>query len=383
MKKSINFLVIVAAAISLFGCSNGVEADADTINKAIGLDSSNSTSGKSTKKGNSSVKDSDDSDNLEVRTLKDLPKCNNIRKGDLYYVVKEDHSYKCVDGEWERQEDDVYRPVSSSSFYYSDPTIINPGYVPSYLYYSSSSSYTSSLVTPPISTYSSSSSAKTITPSYSSTSISSNSAGITKIACGDMWCGPDGDGQVKTGKDAGANLSGWWWEYNDGSSSFDWPASKGSQNSFQPIIDACGGVCGDVYLDNGTLGYNYIGIGFNVAGYIYEDDVTPETVNVSSWDGICLVYSTDGPLYVQMGLSDDREKTVESDIPRYELILGKNKVVNILWSEFSQARWNTKVPIITGTTAAKELQSIKFQFNGTEGRYSFNIMSIGTYGSCK
>ena len=216
---------------------------------------------------------------------------------------------------------------------------------------------------------------------------SSASSSTKDYVCGDMWCGPEGQEQVITGLDAGANLSGWWWEYNDqgngGGSYFSWPTSKGnefSDESFEPIIEECDGLCGIVHLDNGILTYNFAGIGFNVSG---ED--SDEIANASSWGGICVVYSSEAPITVEMGLED--ETYYGSDLPKYTLIAGNNKIVDIDWSAFRQAGWldedGDPYPSITGTTAARVLHSLKFKFTGGEGTYSFNIQSIGTYGSCK
>ncbi len=216
---------------------------------------------------------------------------------------------------------------------------------------------------------------------------SSASSSTKDYVCGDMWCGPEGQEQVITGLDAGANLSGWWWEYNDqgngGGSYFSWPTSKGnefSDESFEPIIEECDGLCGIVHLDNGILTYNFAGIGFNVSG---ED--SDEIANASSWGGICVVYSSEAPITVEMGL--ENETYYGSDLPKYTLLAGTNKVTDIPWSAFKQAGWRDEngdpYPSITGTTAAKELHSLKFKFTGDEGTYSFNIQSIGTYDSCK
>ena len=343
----------------------------------------------------SSSKGSSVDENLQVTSLSNLPTCKSSLEFVTYYVLAEDEDYTCYDGLWWGMESgDTYpetEPSSSSNGGGEDlPEINTVSYLSSlptctsrientYYYVTSEDDY--------YTCYDGLWWGLNSGNTYPEIESSSSSTVISTAVCGDMWCGPNGDEQILTGVDAGDNKSGWWWEFNDqdngGASYFSWPTYKGnefSDESFEPIIDVCGGMCGDVTLDNGLLDYNWAGIGFNVSG-----EESYETANVSSWLGICVVYSSDAPISVEMGIED--EAYYGNDVPKFTLVAGTNKVKDILWSSFEQAGWvdeyGDPYPSITGTAAASALHSLKFKFSGTEGTYSFNIKSIGTYGSCQ
>lgn len=355
-----------------------------------------------------------------VDSADDLGNCTSKKDGDIYYVEEDDEFFECdaEEGDWVPvKTEDKDKPSSSNSSSLPDKpsssnssTQTSSGSTPTP---TSAESYASPVIPEQVSTVAD---LPTCTNNLDGTIIyvtskndyyycalsewhslnaeiiedpptSSASSSTNDYVCGDMWCGPEGQEQVVTGLDAGANLSGWWWEYNDqgngGGSYFSWPTSKGnefSDESFVPIIEECDGLCGIVHLDNGILTYNFAGIGFNVSG-----DDSDEIANASSWGGICVVYSSEAPITVEMGL--ENETYYGSDLPKYTLVAGTNKVKDIPWSAFEQAGWLDEdgypYPPITGTTAARELHSLKFKFTGVEGTYSFNIQSIGTYGSCK
>ena len=314
-----------------------------------------------------------------VASLSRLPTCTSRIEGTYYYVTSEEENYYCYDELWWGYYSGNTYPKTTVSSSSNGGSIIN------------TVSYLSGL---PTCTYSIEGTSYYVTGegeyyycyegvwigeygnTYPKTEPSSSSAAIITAVCGDMWCGPRGEEQVVTGVDNGDNHSGWWWEYNDqgngGASFISWPTSKGndfSDESFEPIINNCGGMCGDVTLNNVGLGYNFAGIGFNISG---EEDY--ETANVTSWGGICVVYSSDIPIIVEMGLED--ESYYGNDLPKYTLTTG-----------FEQAGWVDEdgypFPSITGTAAARELRALKFKFSDAVGTFSFNIQSIGTYGSCE
>ena len=347
-----------------------------------------------------------------VDSDEDLPKCSSKKDGDIYYIEEDEVYVKCdaEEGDWVPvKTEDKDKPSSSNSSSLPDKPSSSSGSTPTP---TSAESYAPPVIPEQVSTvadlptctnnldgtyiyvaskndyyYCALSEWHSLNAEIEDPPTSSASSSTIDYVCGDMWCGPEGQEQVVTGVDNGDNLSGWWWEYNDqgngGASFISWPTSKGnmfSDDSFEPIINNCGGMCGDVTLNNAGLGYNFAGIGFNISG---EEDY--ETANVTSWGGICVVYSSDIPIIVEMGL--ENETYYGSDLPKYTLTVGTNKVKDIPWSAFEQAGWLDEdgypYPSITGTTAARELHSLKFKFTGVEGTYSFNIQSIGTYGSCK
>ena len=225
------------------------------------------------------------------------------------------------------------------------------------------------------------------------------SLAATETICGDMWCGPAFDYRVITGMDAHEDgymngTSGYWFIFNDnadgGNSNVYWPVDPGTEYSpdaLDPVIDHCEGLCGIADLVTGTLSYSpFAGVGFAVAGAASTVSPTPVAADASSWGGVCVVYTSDADIRVELGLSDTREKDLKYDIPNHTIAKSADqKVVNISWSAFVQDGWgaSTGAESITGDAAAKELVYLKFKIQNSPGYYEFNIISVGTYGSCK
>ena len=384
MKKLTTLLIAAAAAMYFTGCG---DTGTDSNNGIQGNNTSSSSTGDKT--GDSDTDKKEDYDGTAEST-DDLPKCNAKRNEKVYYVEDEDITYTCnydedlEEGEWVKSKKKAKKPVADETIESGDDLPKCNDKRDGDIYYIEEDDV-----------YVSCDSDKgkwmvVDTDPDDNTDKSSSSTVVSTIPCGDLWCGykASADGNIDrviTGRDAGDETSGWWWEYNDqksgGESYFSWPVSKGnkfSDESFEPIVRYCGGVCGTVTLDNGILDYNFAGIGFNVAG---ED----ANANVSAWGGICVVYTSEAPIIVEMGL--ENETFYGSDLPKYTLTKGANNVTNIQWGDFEQAGWldayGEPYPTITGSTAAKQIRSLKFKFSGTEGSYDFNIMSLGTYGSCR
>ena len=343
---------------------------------------------------------------LQVTYLSNLPTCKSSLEFVTYYVLAEDEDYTCFNGLWYNEYGDTYPETEPSSSSNGGGEIVPE--INSVASLSSLPTCTSRIeetcyyVTSEDDYYYCSGSiwVGLISGDTYPKTVPSSSSTVISTVCGDMWCASnlsatsvDVD-RVITEMDAGGGESGWWWEFDDrsngGDSYFDWPVAKGNEYSdlsFEPVVRYCGGMCGNVVLDGTSLGYNYAGIGFNVAGSS-DGSSSAETANVSTlWDGLCLVYSTDGPAVIELGLTDARQEYFGADVPRYTLPKGNNKVVNISWSQFEQSGWldeyGDPYPSISGTAAARELKDIKIKFSGADGVYSFNIMSIGTYGSCQ
>ena len=331
-----------------------------------------------------------------VASLSRLPTCTSRIEGTYYYVTNEEENYYCYDGLWWGYYSGNTYPKTETSSSSNGGSIIN------------TVSYLSGL---PTCTYSIEGTYYYVTGEgeyyycyegvwigeYGNTypeTVPSSSSTVISTGCGDLWCGLNGDERVLTGKDAGAGESGWWWEFNDndltdegqGESYFYWYPGLGnefSDKSFQPVIDYCGGVCGTAYLDPGTRVTGYIGLGFNIAGGKTEGGAK-QAANVSSWGGICVVYYSTGPMTVILGLTDAQEKYYGYDLPVKHLSASTSATVaNIPWSAFEQDGW-AEGYTITGTEAAAQLGALKFQFSGSEtDAISFNIESIGKYGSCE
>ena len=221
----------------------------------------------------------------------------------------------------------------------------------------------------------------------------------TEEVCGDMWCGPEAEYRVMTGLDAHEEgykngTSGYWFIFKDnadgGNSDVYWPVDPGTEYSadaLDPVIDHCEGLCGIADLVTGTLSYSpFAGVGFAVAGAASTVSPTPVAADASSWGGVCVVYTSDADIRVELGLSDAKEKDLKFDIPNHTIAKSADqKVVNISWSAFVQDGWGASIGAesITGDAAAKELVYLKFKIQNDPGYYEFNIISVGTYGSCK
>ena len=204
----------------------------------------------------------------------------------------------------------------------------------------------------------------------------------------ETWYGYEGVYKIETGLDAGGDISGYWYEFNDaldgGKSEILWPVPKGNEYSDEAmdgIIDYCGGVCGTYVLDAGDLVYDpFVGVAFDVAGpYDYWTNIAVPA-DASLMGGLCIAYTSDAVVSLELGLSDDMEAKVGYDIPFATLPKATTAVVKeIPWSNFKQAGWGSGK--ISGEEAATMLKSVRFKIqakNGSTG--SFNVMSVGALG---
>ena len=238
---------------------------------------------------------------------------------------------------------------------------------------------------------SSSSRAKTTTVSSSSKVASASSSpsliskpvSLSNKLCYDMWCGPIGMYQVETFLDDGSNTSGWWYDFNDnasgGKSEFVYPVELGnefSDDSKDPVIDYCSGICGTYYLRKGTLDYDpFVALGFDVGGY----SKTQTLVDATAWGGVCVAYTSDHDIELRLGMGS-MERIYDDDLPRVILSAAKTSPVKscFSWDDFEQAGWG-QGEFITGPEAATQLGSLKFMIqtsSGTKG--TINIISVGT-----
>ena len=129
----------------------------------------------------------------------------------------------------------------------------------------------------------------------------------------------------------------------------------------------------------------FVGIGFNVAGC--KDisnciDMLP--ADVTAWGGVCVVYSSDVGVIIEMGLGDKGDSLLGYDMPSVTLPKSSGTVTmkEVTWNKFQQAGWGKGT--ISGEDAATQLVALKFKFqarSGTKGE--FNIKSVGRYGSCQ
>ena len=348
-----------------------------------------------------------------------LTNCTGKREGEVRFVADVNVSLICSDERWENlnspeksdppapsQPDTTSAGPTTDNQNPVDPTIHNPDPGTVISVPSSSSAVivlppvisSSSVAVPPTpkSSASTPKSSSSKAKSSSSTVKSSSSVTapvITTPACGDMWCGPVGDFQVQTGLDESpTENAGYWWTYDDndngGASKFIWPTTLGDEfdaNSLTPVIEECGGVCGKYSLDEGVLTYSYVGVAFNIGGADRSGE--PYIVDASAWGGVCVVYTSDIDITLEIGLGTDYDKLVAYDNPAATLAAAKNATIkNVTWASFKQQGWGVKDggEQISGTAASKQIASLKFKLQGKDGsKGNFNIMSVGTYGSCQ
>lgn len=199
------------------------------------------------------------------------------------------------------------------------------------------------------------------------------------------WYGGESWYRIDTGLDAGFENSGYWFDYADGNdggaSSIAWPVApgngyEGGEDALDPIIDICGGVCGTFHLNKGFLDKDpFVVVGFNISGV--DDSGTPIAADASAMGGICVGYSSDVPIVIEMGLGDVVDATLGFDNPVVTLPKSATGVVKeFTWSKFVQ-----REGLITGPEAAKQLVALRFKIQGKDGTTGkFNIMSVGALG---
>jgi len=236
----------------------------------------------------------------------------------------------------------------------------------------SSSSAPAATTTTPTTTTPTTTTPTTTTPT--TTTPADEDDGAFKLG---LWDGTAGDVQVPTGNKAG----GWWYSYADDlGSAITWKAELGAENDMAPVIEACGGVCGDFVIGAGDPDegvYPYLGFAF---GYGKTNAVADATTS----KGICVTYSYSGDatFAIELGLTQTQENKLSNALPMVELPAGTKKTLDFNWSDFEQPSWATTT--MTGANAAKQLSSIKFKFADVTGGESgsFTIFKVGAPGQC-
>lgn len=206
-------------------------------------------------------------------------------------------------------------------------------------------------------------------------------AAATMVSALTTWSGPNGDYRVDTGLDDGSDESGYWYTYaddaNGGSSAITWPVPTGNEyddNALDPIIDNCGGLCGNVSLGAG-YDYPFAGLGFNLTG----PDQTG--ADVTSWGGVCITYSASVAPVLEIAPEDEATVTEYNNYMSKLKVAASKTTVNLAWSDFKQeSGWGVTVPQASylGMVAA-----VKVKFSGKAGTSGdFNIMEVGENGQC-
>ena len=225
-------------------------------------------------------------------------------------------------------------------------------------------------------------------PASSSSSSNGTSVVVKPTGSFETWVGADDVERIYTGFDADMEDGGYWYEYGDsedgGKSFFKWQAPLGNEydeKSFQPVIDVCAGVCGTYVLDAGDLVYNpYVGIGFDLVGH---NEIGGDLVlaDASGMGGICVAYTSDMPITIEMSLGEAKDKELDYDVPTAKIPKSSStSVKKIPWSDFKRAGWGRGGGNVTGEDAAKTLGSLRFKFQNKDGSTGrFNILAVGSY----
>ena len=192
--------------------------------------------------------------------------------------------------------------------------------------------------------------------------------------------------QIHTGLGNGLETEGYWYSYNDnnnsGLSKISWPVPIDpiyAEQSLEPVIYECKGFCGTAILDKGSYEHDpFVGVGFNVVGQISETDQNPATGNASSWGGLCVTYTSDTDIALELGLGEALDSTINYANPAVNLPASKtgNKVV-ASWSDFKQPSWYDGTVKFDGESAAKQLAGVHFKIQAEPGEYNFNICAVG------
>ena len=215
----------------------------------------------------------------------------------------------------------------------------------------------------------------------------------------DTWNGADYVYQVQTGLGNETETNGIWYGYGDdnkgGDSKIKWPVEMCHEYEtctkyyFDAVIEHCGGFCGTARLDQGTSATKpFIGVGFNIVGETSTTNNTPAAGDASAWGGLCVTYTSDVDLQLELGLGETVDSTISYANPAVTLPAAKeasflppkgkngNKVI-VSWSDFKQPSWYNGSVKFDGETAAKQLVNIRFKLQAEPGDYDFNICAVG------
>lgn len=215
--------------------------------------------------------------------------------------------------------------------------------------------------------------------SSSSADVSSSSELLDLSVTGLTWAGDACEYTINTGI-----AEAEWYMFNDsaegGHSTITWPVPLGNDytnDSFDPVIDECGGVCGTFNLNQGSMDYKpYVGVGFNLAGRAASE------VDATAWGGICITYTSDVSVALLLGLSDEKEDAIGYDNPYTTLPKSETaSEVCTAWGKFKQAGWGTGK--VTGDEAAAALVAVKFKIQAADSTTGeFSITGIRSIPCC-
>lgn len=203
-------------------------------------------------------------------------------------------------------------------------------------------------------------------------------AAATMVSALTTWSGANGDYRVDTGLDDGSDESGYWYTYSDrGTSAITWPVPTGNEyddNALDPIIDNCGGLCGQVTLGAG-YDYPFAGLGFNLTG----PDQTG--ADVTAWGGLCITYTAGVAPILEIAPENEATVTEYNNYMSKLKVAASASTLNLAWSDFKQeSGWGVTVPQASYLTM---IAAVKVKFSGKAGTSGdFNIIQVGENGAC-
>lgn len=215
----------------------------------------------------------------------------------------------------------------------------------------------------------------------SSSSVAESSSAIDESSSSELldlststisWYGEAGEYTINTGI-----AEAEWYMFNDsaegGHSTITWPVPLGNDytdDSFDPVIDECGGFCGTFNLSQGSMDHKpYVGVGFNLAG----SKALP--VDATNMWGICIMYTSDVSATLELVLDKETEAAIDHDRPFVNIPKASSaEEVCTVWEKFRQAGWGNPISI---DEAVKSVVSIQFKIQAADSTTGkFNIIRI-------
>ena len=174
-----------------------------------------------------------------------------------------------------------------------------------------------------------------------------------------------------------------------GKSSIVWPVDfSDGADTMATVNEYCQGICGTAVLDKGSMTYNpFVSVGFTLAR---DSSGNPVPVDVSSWGGICIVYTSDIAPALELDLGDSINANVLNyAVPAVSLSKATSSAVRkcFPWSSFRMPSWfkgdDQGWKDDTGAKAAKQLVGVKIrlQEKPKDGGYKFYVSTISAYDS--
>jgi hypothetical protein len=215
----------------------------------------------------------------------------------------------------------------------------------------------------------------------------------------ETWIGADYATRVETGLGNETNTYGIWYDFNDYYEIETYMGGKSRPGSwlytvseacyepeyecvdyyFDPVVEYCAAICGTAQLREGApTTQPFVGVAFNVVGKVSKDSPILATGDASAWGGLCVTYSSEADIYLELGLGNAIDSTMNYALPAVKLPASKtdNRVI-ASWSDFKQPSGYEGSVKFDGETAAKQLASIKFKIQADSGDYDFNICAVG------